>query len=561
MAPKAGGTGQEKEGSQSEGLSSWSFSWGSQADQSSSPAEASLSASSRSSQSVTSKSSSSVARKLNPPSGDSKHTVLSTKRRSSVSETESQKDVVSKTEKNREGESGSSCEETKDSHAEVQMDVRGRVREESLAERVGIPSEASGGEEQSAEDNFTMTSEQRVSTTGLIGSTFSGNEKDQAPILTSSESEGTIVSRLSQTSLSTNSNQSENVDVAEKNESELTEQESGKAPAGVHSEPVQVGEESSQGIGSAEDSELLKPESDNNTHHEEEAFETIAEESQGSETGESGGLTLTGVSETSFSSAVSGDGSFTQISSSENLQAMSITSVSSEPTLLSMSTEDGSASLQPEESGSDLNVFSPPSHSSLTLEDEQERKSPPPCDALSPLDNVSPVGSPPLDFTATPSSNDSSETSRLDSSVDTVIDQSQQLQEEPQGKEGGEEADSKHWLGDSAHTDLDDSTSPSASFVQCMIEDAMGMEDASRNEDSSSDNHSEEKSEGSKVDSEFEKGVYSGHESSDEIETTTSSDIEIISTPTPNGDKTNMVDLSPIKFSLQVLYTWSICAM
>ncbi|XP_055954478.1 TATA element modulatory factor isoform X4 [Patella vulgata] len=71
------------------------------------------------------------------------------------------------------------------------------------------------------------------------------------------------------------------------------------------------------------------------------------------------------------------------------------------------------------------------------------------------------------------------------------------------------------------------------SFVKCMIEEA--MEDTSRPDDSGSDGHSNgEKSESSKFESENDK---SGHESSDEIETTTSSDIEIISAPTPNGHR------------------------
>ncbi|XP_055954476.1 TATA element modulatory factor isoform X2 [Patella vulgata] len=84
------------------------------------------------------------------------------------------------------------------------------------------------------------------------------------------------------------------------------------------------------------------------------------------------------------------------------------------------------------------------------------------------------------------------------------------------------------------------------SFVKCMIEEA--MEDTSRPDDSGSDGHSNgEKSESSKFESENDK---SGHESSDEIETTTSSDIEIISAPTPNGEY-KLFDLSPLRIALQ----------
>ncbi|KAL5017812.1 hypothetical protein ScPMuIL_003534 [Solemya velum] len=85
------------------------------------------------------------------------------------------------------------------------------------------------------------------------------------------------------------------------------------------------------------------------------------------------------------------------------------------------------------------------------------------------------------------------------------------------------------------------STSTTSSFVKCMIEDA--MEDSSKE---GSDSHSigGEKSECSRS--------MSGHESNDEIDTTTSSDIEIISTPTPNGDRgERLFDLSPLRIALQ----------
>lgn len=68
--------------------------------------------------------------------------------------------------------------------------------------------------------------------------------------------------------------------------------------------------------------------------------------------------------------------------------------------------------------------------------------------------------------------------------------------------------------------------SPAHSFVKCMMEDVL---DENKNDDSS-ECHSTEKSDGSR-------SVNSNHESGDdEIDTTTSSDIEIISLPTPNGE-------------------------
>ncbi|KAK7494421.1 hypothetical protein BaRGS_00014313, partial [Batillaria attramentaria] len=253
---------------------------------------------------------------------------------------------------------------------------------------------------------------------------------------------------------------------------------------------------------------------------------------------------------------VSDESGHLQIPSGDDVQASStsITSTSSEPVLLSLSTDDNMGSLASSQAGQvlsegDLDVFSPQSHSSLISEEECERKSPPLNTSVVIDERTSSVVSPRLDSTATASSNESSETSRLDSSIDTIVERSPLPQENFQDVDDREEA--QHGFREEQFSEsLSDAdvNSPSASFVKCMIEEA--MEDASKLEDSGSDNHSEEKSESSKVDSEFEKSVYSGHESSDEIETTTSSDIEIISTPTPNGEK-NIVDLSPLKFSLQ----------
>ncbi|KAK7112682.1 TATA element modulatory factor-like isoform X3 [Littorina saxatilis] len=322
---------------------------------------------------------------------------------------------------------------------------------------------------------------------------------------------------------------------------------------GTAREPIPTDLDASQGWDSQSNAPVVADSNVSQTSTSlEEAFETFPKDSSSRETMES---YETATSASSSETLISREASFTQISVSEDVQAASVSSVSSEPVLLSMSTDDNNVTQEEEVTWPDAGLFNPLDHSHAVSESEIVRISSP-VDVLSlQEEQASPVCSPPLDSTATVSSNDSSETSRLDSSAETVIDRSQQLFEETAGdKAGSEEADeSQHWMGESSLIDLGAASSPSASFVKCMIEDAMGMEDASnesRHEDSGSDNHSEEKSDGSKGDSEFEKSIYSGHESNDEIETTTSSDIEIISTPTPNGGE-NIVDLSPLQFTLQ----------
>ncbi|CAL1540630.1 unnamed protein product [Lymnaea stagnalis] len=147
------------------------------------------------------------------------------------------------------------------------------------------------------------------------------------------------------------------------------------------------------------------------------------------------------------------------------------------------------------------------------------------------------------------SSTGSSETGRFDSSIETVVEQDAHSRSDPPyslfGCEPGDSCISEAKVLD------EDPRSLNSSYVKCMLEEA--MEDLSKTEDSGSDNHSNgEKSESSKVDSELEKSVYSGHESSDDFETTTSSDIEILSAPHSNGDKYNApYDLSPLKIALQ----------
>ncbi|GAB1600672.1 TATA element modulatory factor-like isoform X2 [Argonauta hians] len=93
------------------------------------------------------------------------------------------------------------------------------------------------------------------------------------------------------------------------------------------------------------------------------------------------------------------------------------------------------------------------------------------------------------------------------------------------------------------------SSSSNSSYVKCLIEEAM---EETHSEHSDSHSNSADRSESSKTESEHnsEKSV-SGHDSGDEIDTTTSSDIEIISTPTPNGDRgERLFDLSPLRITL-----------
>ncbi|XP_041364019.1 TATA element modulatory factor-like isoform X2 [Gigantopelta aegis] len=133
--------------------------------------------------------------------------------------------------------------------------------------------------------------------------------------------------------------------------------------------------------------------------------------------------------------------------------------------------------------------------------------------------------------------NDSSDTSKLDSSMDTCTSGDTVLEKADHEDSGGENEKSNDNLP---------CVSLNGSYVKCMLEDAM----EEKPEDSCSDHHSTgEKSESSKFESEGDKSV-SGHESSDDIETTTSSDIEIISTP--NGDSyVKPFDLSPLRIALQ----------
>lgn len=113
----------------------------------------------------------------------------------------------------------------------------------------------------------------------------------------------------------------------------------------------------------------------------------------------------------------------------------------------------------------------------------------------------------------------SGEGSRLDSSVDT----------------------DDTVVGQNAKADSDSMgiVSPSSSYVKCMIEEA--MDDNMKMEDNSSDGHSVGKSECSHS--------TGGHESGDEVDTT--SHIEIISTPTSNGEDYKSIELSPVKTALQ----------
>jgi len=85
-----------------------------------------------------------------------------------------------------------------------------------------------------------------------------------------------------------------------------------------------------------------------------------------------------------------------------------------------------------------------------------------------------------------------------------------------------------------------------SSLVKTMIEDAMS--ESLKEIDAHSSGSSDKSSEMVRIES----GMNSGHTSGDEIDTTTSSDIEIISTPTPNGDQPleRPFDLSPLRHAL-----------
>ena len=91
---------------------------------------------------------------------------------------------------------------------------------------------------------------------------------------------------------------------------------------------------------------------------------------------------------------------------------------------------------------------------------------------------------------------------------------------------------------DSRNLDDKADVSPAHSFVKYMLDEVL---DEGKHDDSS-ECHSAEKSDGSR-------SINSNHESGDEIDTTTSSDIEIISLPTPNGEN-KMVSLQNVLITL-----------
>lgn len=162
------------------------------------------------------------------------------------------------------------------------------------------------------------------------------------------------------------------------------------------------------------------------------------------------------------------------------------------------------------------------------------------------------------DLDAATSSTGSSETSRLDISADTVTEKGfseTELKEQMDKSYSLFGTDKSMGLTEGETTSIDNlstSISPASSFVKCMLEEAM---EESGKEDSGSDNHSSEgKSDSSKIDSELEKSIYSGHESSDDIETTTSSDIEIISAPLLSSSEKQYsanYDLPALKINIQ----------
>ena len=97
------------------------------------------------------------------------------------------------------------------------------------------------------------------------------------------------------------------------------------------------------------------------------------------------------------------------------------------------------------------------------------------------------------------------------------------------------------------HTGTGTSSLTSSGYVKNMLEEA--MVESLKESDSHSDRSSDKSSDMVRIES----GMNSGHTSGDEIDTTTSSDIEIISTPTPNGEYKIMerpFDLSPLRHAL-----------
>ncbi len=98
------------------------------------------------------------------------------------------------------------------------------------------------------------------------------------------------------------------------------------------------------------------------------------------------------------------------------------------------------------------------------------------------------------------------------------------------------------------HSGTASSSLTSSGYVKNMIEEA--MVESLKESDSHSDRSSDKSSDMVRIES----GMNSGHTSGDEIDTTTSSDIEIISTPTPNGEYKLMerpFDLSPLRHALR----------
>ena len=104
---------------------------------------------------------------------------------------------------------------------------------------------------------------------------------------------------------------------------------------------------------------------------------------------------------------------------------------------------------------------------------------------------------------------------------------------------------------DDSSTNKDESSTgqslTASGYVKNMLEEA--MVESVKESDSHSDRSSDKSSDLVRIES----GINSGHTSGDEIDTTTSSDIEIISTPTPNGDNRmsdRPFDLSPLRHAL-----------
>jgi hypothetical protein len=137
----------------------------------------------------------------------------------------------------------------------------------------------------------------------------------------------------------------------------------------------------------------------------------------------------------------------------------------------------------------------------------------------------------------------------MNTSRDTETDVSTETLREGECDESEESCDQEEDTKTTVEGKMEESTISmassvsSGSFVKCMLEEAMAEPEIKHEDVESHSTSSDRSSDMVKIDS--------GHTSGDEIDTTTSSDIEIISTPTSNGDRLDRpFDLSPLRHAL-----------